>query len=600
VKLSRLFVLSTLLLLTLVLIVLVRTMWQDLSLVRAATVGINMLDHTRRVMVVAEKASAERGPVIPVVNDAVPPDPAKRQRLTTFRATTDDAFKAAIDALAAEGIVPPASPPATNDSVEQSPSGAMTAAAQRLARAQQDLTNARAKVDRIAALPYAERTAPGTTITREPIDDMFRVIDVLLEGTTILGAQSEQIFPELSVYLNGARYAAELREYAGRLGSQFTTPLATQAPLGERERGDIPVLIGRINQLVSQIELRYRAAQKDDVSRAAIDKVRANYLMQSMALINTLTEAGTKGTPYGMDSARFVADYVPGMGSIVELRNVFLDRAKEGAQQRASAAKNRLITNGLIGLAILLVELAVLANLQLRVLRPMLKSVRNIVDISQDKFDVDLPAVRRTDEIGQMQHAVKALRAQAMKSYELEKDREQLIGELKDASLRDFLTGLPNRRALQEAADSDLARAARENWPVALILFDLDFFKSINDNYGHEIGDRVLKELAVVAKSNVREADLLVRYGGEEFAVLLVDCSPGHARETAERIRRAIESHGFGLKRIGDAPPVTSSFGIACAKSPANLTIDRLMREADNALYTAKANGRNCQALREI
>lgn len=220
-RLTRLFLLTTGLLLSLVTAMLLRAVWADWRGVGAAEQGLATMQRAYLGMKVAEKASAERGPAIPVLNDTEPPAPAKRARLQEFRHNTDAAFDAALAALAGE--MAPAS---------------VSARAQ-LAQARAELDRARVEVDRVAALPHAQRSAPGQRLTRAPIDQMFAVIDTVLGGVTTLSAAAEATYPELAMPLVSARYAAELREYAGRLGSQFTTALATQQPLDAIELREI-------------------------------------------------------------------------------------------------------------------------------------------------------------------------------------------------------------------------------------------------------------------------------------------------------------------------------------------------------------------------
>jgi diguanylate cyclase (GGDEF)-like protein len=158
---------------------------------------------------------------------------------------------------------------------------------------------------------------------------------------------------------------------------------------------------------------------------------------------------------------------------------------------------------------------------------------------------------------------------------------------------RDSLTGLPNRRALYDRARAELSRAARENGTVSVILADLDHFKGINDQFGHAAGDEALRRVAEVLQANRREYDYTGRWGGEEFLVILPGASLSQAALVAERIRASMEA--ISLQPAGgEALPLRSSMGVASA-SPASrpLGLDELLLQADDALYRAKASGRN-------
>jgi len=162
--------------------------------------------------------------------------------------------------------------------------------------------------------------------------------------------------------------------------------------------------------------------------------------------------------------------------------------------------------------------------------------------------------------------------------------------ELRTLVSHDELTGASSRRALVEAAKGAIRHAARDGRPLSLISMDVDHFKSINDRFGHAIGDRVLKAVVEVCKKQLRPPDLLGRIGGEEFAVLLTDTNAAMAFQCAERLRQSISSLDLG--RYG---PVTTSFGVAAYRP--NTTWEDWLRQADAALYAAKRRGRNCCVL---
>jgi diguanylate cyclase (GGDEF)-like protein len=156
---------------------------------------------------------------------------------------------------------------------------------------------------------------------------------------------------------------------------------------------------------------------------------------------------------------------------------------------------------------------------------------------------------------------------------------------LQQYALTDPLTKLPNRRAFQTACEKEFASAAGDARPTSLIVLDIDRFKQVNDTHGHDAGDRVLQQLAQIVRSVVRPSDYPVRWGGDEFAVLLPDSNLSHARLMAEKIRLTVESFPF------DVGPVTVSLGTALLSS--DRSVSSLFQRADKALYEAKRQGRN-------
>lgn len=172
--------------------------------------------------------------------------------------------------------------------------------------------------------------------------------------------------------------------------------------------------------------------------------------------------------------------------------------------------------------------------------------------------------------------------------------KERSVRAEKDAAVTDALTGLPNRRAFFDGASKLKATQARKRGPLAALMFDLDNFKSINDAYGHFVGDEVLLTFAVVLSTTLRGTDVYARFGGEEFVALL-PATAEQAAIAAERVRRgfAQAASEVGPHAIG----ATVSVGIASAAATAD--VPALLIAADAALYRAKAAGRNCVALAE-
>lgn len=163
--------------------------------------------------------------------------------------------------------------------------------------------------------------------------------------------------------------------------------------------------------------------------------------------------------------------------------------------------------------------------------------------------------------------------------------REQLMART------DGLTGLNNRRHFLEVAVHEWAVAQRYGLPLAMMLFDIDRFKLINDTAGHQMGDEILKRVARVASERLRAADVLGRYGGEEFIVLFPGSTAQQAAVVAERIREAIAADGIETRAARVS--ATISVGLTEALSGQD-TLEQLIRRADRALYDAKAKGRNC------
>lgn len=218
--------------------------------------------------------------------------------------------------------------------------------------------------------------------------------------------------------------------------------------------------------------------------------------------------------------------------------------------------------------------------------------------LKEDRMTADIPIIFVTgrdsveDEeygfsLGAVDYIVKPIRpviakARVKTHITLKQQRDQLA----ETAVRDQLTGLYNRHMLNDEIERKLSFALRHDEALSLIILDLDHFKAINDTFGHLVGDGVLKGVAKVLQHNARREDIAARFGGEEMILLLDKCSGENAVRKAEQIRQEIEAlHPEGIS-------VTASFGIAEASSETP-TVQLILKKADEALYQAKAEGRN-------
>lgn len=194
-----------------------------------------------------------------------------------------------------------------------------------------------------------------------------------------------------------------------------------------------------------------------------------------------------------------------------------------------------------------------------------------------------------------VEHAIAVIQANSAweMCFPLQKQRmEEANRQLVESAISDPLTGLGNRRAFDDRLSEEVARTRRYGKPVSLLMLDIDGFKQINDAHGHPVGDDVLCAVARIMLQHVRETDIAVRYGGDEFALILPETDKTHAYAVAEKLRVAIADASYPHANTLSAPSVSVSIGISTATGP-KVNAVGLLEEADRALYAAKQAGRD-------
>ncbi len=596
-RLKKLFLLTTLLLLSLVTAMLLRVSLQEYNTYRSAKAGLQVMQLTRLAMTIAEKTSLERGPASALLSSNPDGAAALRQILRHAREASDIAFAEAFAALKIQETQATQGTQGTqggqvSQRAQGMPGTALQIAATILNRARDRLLSARLEIDRTATLPKANRDRATVAMATK---DMVTAIDVTLEAVAVLSGYAGRIYPDLVDALVASQMAAELHEQAARLGAQLTFALTQQVPLEPEETRNIQIQQGRIEQLLNLIWLHMFVGNMDTRQSAELAEVRLRFVEVGLPLVKTLSDVGADGKPYGIDAEGFAALYVPEMKPIVSLRDAMFRIANEGGKAARENAFRSLVFQLATGIAVLLIEISVFLFIRRRVLKPLISTNATLVDLSRGKLDIDLPATSRNDEIGDMIHAVTALKNISIEKRALEQERERSIEDLKEASSIDYLTGLINRRAFSERAKAQLATAVRHQWEVTLIALDIDNFKSINDRYGHAQGDAVLVEVARRIQRTIRAPDVAARFGGEEFIVYAGECDSTAGFALAERIRMNVATSIFFHN---DQPySVTLSAGVISVPAAQITDFAPMIQQADDALYAAKNLGRNRTAV---
>ncbi|WP_348698949.1 sensor domain-containing diguanylate cyclase [Duganella fentianensis] len=565
-RLTRLFTLISAILALLVCGVQGRSLWSEWRQYQAAEQGLQALQLVEASMRAAEKLSFERGPSNAVMGDGHPAAAAKQERLRAARNDTNSALRQLQLQLTEYHATP----------------------AGQLGALELALREARRNVDQLAAQPPGSRT-PVQLHTA--VERMYALVPLALDAVTEATRASEQAYPRITRVLVKARLAVELREYAGRLGSTLTVPLATGQALSTAQQQELQFLRGRLEQLRQLIKMANNDADQAVRIKAAVARMDSDYFETGQHIIGEVEHASSTGQHYSMDTAQFAQRYVPTMAPILAVRDALMQEAQHQARAEFQLARHELSWALLNGAAILLVLVVLLMIVRLRVVTPLLRATRAVVRLGNGDYTPPSRISRRQDEIGDMLRALATLRENSLERQRLEQERARLIEELKTRADTDYLTGILNRRAFATAGNLRLRGAREKDESLAVILFDIDHFKSVNDCYGHDAGDQVLIRIAEVVRATLRDGEILARYGGEEFVVMPSYCGLEAARALAERLRVAIEQEPLTLSD-GYILRVTASFGVAVAHGP-HAALDDLFHSADLALYRAKSQGRN-------
>lgn len=549
---------------------LVNLEWEQFEQSRRALHAVQKL---RVALVAAEMVSRERGPTNSLLGDQAPQGDAElRARLAQARLRTDEAL------LAYQRML-------ESDRAQPRPQQALREAGALL----QALEQARRQADSLIERPGARRSS---TEIRASVRAMMELLPRLAPAITAFADEAQHADAELAPTVWGARLAAELREYAGQLGSLYTPALTRQQLFTASEQTAIDQVRGRIEQLRQLLLLRVASSESAGPVQAAQVAMAQRYFGQAARLLANIEQVGRSTGRYGLTPADFAQSYVPDMDAIVVLRDALLSESERrciGARERSRQSLAWLAGLTTLLMALVLVMLHLIRQ---RVVLPLTQAAEALHAMRHGDLSPVLPAPRANDEIAEVIGGIEALRQQNRARADLERERDKLIETLREQSSTDFLTGLPNRRAFFEAAQSEIARARRHGFGLVVLLMDVDHFKRVNDTLGHTAGDLALVAVAGVLHQGMRQGDLAARLGGEEFVALLSHCSLEAGLGFAERLREAIQGEAIDVG-AGQAPlHLTVSIGLADSARHGH-DLDALLEQADEAMYRAKHGGRN-------
>lgn len=534
---------------------------------RRADANLGELEKFRLILETANLLSAERGPANSVLGEGVKADGPLRERLNVFRARSDAALERLFEL----------SRSAAQRREMAVPLGLLVPVRDQLARA-------RREVDRVAVLPPEKRSLGDV---QSVIENMFQVVDIFQAVVSWKASQLTVSNPDLAGQVMTSRMFGELREYGGRLASEIMAPIAVREPQPITNLAAANRTRGRL------LELWHLAGVQDPLGRrhprfaAALREADLRFFGEGIAMVDALIAQGRKSGRYSMTAEELTNRYVPTLEPLERSRTIFLDLTVQNLTEARGFALKMLAATVIVSIVFGAALMGLIVAAQRFIFGPLLQARNEVIGLATDRA-VELGRDRRhAPEMRRLFEAINVLRGNLA-------ERESLTQQLRQLAETDGLTGLLNRRML------DLVGENRTGAPVGgacLILMDIDFFKAINDSYGHLEGDRVLRECAQRVGAMLRASDIFARFGGEEFAILAPGDDLAAALALAKRIRHALQADPIRLSD-GTELCITASFGVAAGKL-GRAEWQRLIEAADAALYRAKSEGRNRVRLAE-
>ena len=530
--------------------------YQDYIKTRQALAEIKSL---RAVADIAYKISKERAPANKMMSSR-PDDLLKNQQeLKKFRLIVDAQIDTSVLILKQAGYISLANELQTNF--------------------KENLRQARRVVDYYGETPYGARTSVQMD---NAILGMFGVWDSCREILQKLMLQLKSKDSRISNYFTLIIVLTDMRDQAGRMASNIIAPVSFNEEIPSNNRARSLQTQHQARYLWILVDTLQPEQAKTPKYRRLYSQVKSEFIDKGIPVVEKLLEESQKGEPYYLNGTQLTEAIVGKFTTVVDLQSYILDESVVIATQENVIARNDFLLTLLISLISLATALLTLNYAQRRVFSPLIKARTLILDLSHSSNHcTDEMNITTKGEFLSLFEAIDRLQRMLQQ-------RDAFEFQLKNIANTDPLTGVSNRLALSEYLK------IVESYPqkftqTCLMIIDIDRFKQVNDQYGHIVGDHVIVSIAEQLKQNIRSSDLIVRYGGDEFLILLEQMQFIDARILAEKIRIAISLEEIDLSGSDEKLHVSVSIGFAIGAA----SWIELLEKADRSLLRAKARGRN-------
>ena len=446
-------------------------------------------------------------------------------------------------------------------------------------RLDEALTQGRQQVDAYAALPREQRNAETMD---QAILKMFNAWDRSHDVLKDVIAVSEGKDTAVSNFYVQILLLADLRDQAGRAASNVMAHVAFKQPIPETNLARSLQTRKQVMYLWELIDTLQPERDKTEEFKVLHQAVYNEFLAKGLLIVERLMNESIYHRPYYLTGTQLTEAIVDKFSTVVELQNYLLKYSVEKAIIEKHKAQNILLTTVGISLISIFAALFTMIYARKRVFSPLIQAREILFDLSHSSIRPN--PMDTKDQPANMYSLFTAI--QQLK--QTLQQRDALEFRLKNIAHLDSLTGVANRYALNEYIKL-LENQPTQFSETCLMVIDIDHFKQVNDVYGHLMGDQVIQFVAEKLKENIRTSDLLVRYGGDEFIVLIENVGMERALKIAEKIRSEIyEAKSLDNVRCPDLK-VSISIGVAIGAT----SWMALLEKADRALFQAKEQGKN-------
>lgn len=513
----------------------------------------------QEVAILANKISKERAPANKVLSSTPEEIHQRQQELEIYRKEVDQQFEHTAKVLQQVGF------PHLSQRLESA--------------VRPSLEQGRLQIDSYAKIPWEQRNAQALD---QAIAAMFKAWDscrTILKGVVIA---SNTTSTSQNNFISQILFLSDLRDQAGRAASTIMAYVTFNQPIPAANLTRAMQVQYRIHYLWDLIGTLQPEEDKTEEFNRLHNAVDTVFIQKGLPIVSSLVEESIQQVPYHLTGTELTNAMVDKFATVVDLQSYLLEYSNQVAEREKSSHLQQLLWTVLLSFVSLGAAIATMIFARKSVFQPLIEARQILFTLSENGDTKALSSNAHTKS--------ESLFTAIQRLQQMLQQRDALEFRLKNIAHSDPLTGLANRFALEEYTRF-LESHPSQFSQTCLMIIDIDHFKQVNDQYGHIIGDEVIQFVAQCLKDNVHTSDLLVRYGGDEFLVLIENIDFDNARKIADKIRSEVEG-AYILSENGDQIQVSVSVGVAIGAQ----SWISLFTKADKALFVAKGQGRNAVA----